>query len=199
MDHDSHKEIVDGLYLCAGATSSEHVILYTADKSDAEWLYAAVEPVAAEREMEKMDNKGLHREYYLELAQSDEHSLDDEDAFNWNTRPVYQVVIEPTDYCIQRLNHWFDGSERVVPRDFTFTPLIAEIIYRAGAHEVAGRDAPQIEFDAVDTVALEDALDELGIDSIHVGDLWHLDEEASARFRAYAGIERPEVVDYDDR
>lgn len=203
---DLQKQMSDAVIVCAGMVSGNRVVLHTASKRDAEFLYTAVDTVAVSdsRTIEQTDADGIHREYYLELADSDEHSLQDEDDFSWNTRKVWQVTFEPTEYLQQRMMHWADENHSYkAPRDFKMTPLIAKVIYYAGAHEMAGLDAPYVEFDAVDVSKLDAELKNLDIESINVGELWRLDEENSARFREYADIPEPnydggETSDADD-
>jgi len=167
-------------------------VLHTASKFDAQWLYSVVNQVAQDdsRTYEETDDEGLHRTYYLELAESDEHSLDDEDAFSWNTRPVYRVTFVPSTDFQRRMIEWME-REPQAPTDFQMTPTIAKIIYYAGSHEMKGSDGPYLEFDAEGVNKLDAELKNLDIESVNAGDLWRLDEENSARFREYAGIDAP--------
>lgn len=84
------------------------------------------------------------------------------------------------------------------PTDFKMTPTIAEMIYRAGAHELRGENVPYIEFDAVGSQKLEAELQNLDIQTTNVGELWRMNEENSARFRAYAGIDAPNGGELSD-
>jgi len=191
---DIEQQLSDGIIVCAGYVSNDKAILHTASKFDAQWLYSAVNQIAVDgtRSYEETDEEGLHRTYYLELAESDEHSLEDEEAFSWNTRAVYRVTFEPTDEFKSRMFKWADKNlSHKAPTDFKMTPTIAKIIYYAGSHEMAGSDGPYLEFDAVDSQKLDAELQNLDIQSTNVGELWRLDEENSARFRAYAGIDAP--------
>lgn len=190
---DIEKQLSDAVIVCAGRAGSKKVVLHTASKIDAEFLYSSVDPIAKEREIQKTEHQGLHREYYLELAESDNHSLDDEDQFSWNTRPVWQVRFTPTEFLHQRMLHWANQDRsKKAPTDFKMTPLIAEFIYRAGAHEMSGEDGEAyVEFDAEDSQKLEAELQNLDIQTTNVGDLWRMDAENSAKFRAYAGVPAP--------
>lgn len=194
---DMEKQLSDAVIVSAGMASGDTVIFHTASKMDAEFLYSAVDTVAVDREIRKTGQDGLHREYYLELAESDEHSLDSEDEFEWNTRPVWQVKFTPTEFCHQRMLNWADENTSIkAPHDFRMTPTIAEVIYRAGAHELCGGDGePYIEFDAANVSKLDAELKNLDIETTSVGSLWRLDPENSAKFRAYAGLPVPSTAD----
>jgi len=196
---DIRKELSDGIIVCSGYNSNETVVIHTASKVDAEWIYNKVEPISEDRDIRKTGDFGLHRNYYLELAASDEHSLEDESEFGWNTKPVWMVTFRPSEYVQQRYINWMDETQSIkAPHDFKITPTIGELIYRAGAHEMSGiDDEPYIEFDATDLQKLDAELQNIGIRSINVGDLWRLDVENSEKFRDYIGVEKPTVTAVD--
>jgi hypothetical protein len=194
MDSEQYqKKLCDAVIVCAGYASSDNVVLHTASKKDAQWLYAAVSDISETRNIDETDEQGLHREYYLDLAESDEHALGNTDEFEWNTRPVYRVSFIPTDFCHQRMLNWADENKSLkAPTDFKLTPMIAEMVYRAGAHEMKGQDGEvYIEFDAQDSQKLQADLQNEGIHTTNVGELWRMDADNSEKFREYAGIEHP--------
>jgi len=183
------KQMVDGVIVSAGYFDSKTVILHTATKSDAEWLYSAVGNICRERELEETDEYGLHRNYYVELAESDEHSIDsDGDEFEWNTRPVYRVTFEPTDFCHQRMNNWNDNGVIKAPRDFTLTPEIGEMIVRAGSHTLPSDDGKYVEFYAENLQKLEAEFQNLDINTISVDDLWRIPPAEMDTFENFIGM-----------
>lgn len=192
---DIQKQLMDAAILSPAFRQDGAIAFHTASKEDAEWLYSKFEPVAEERELVETDKHGVHREFYLELNESDEHSLADEDAYSWNTRKIYRVEITPTNMFDQRVLQW--GSCDGQPSDYQFTPLIAKILYFTGAHENAGTNAPYIELevDGVDTVS--DSLEEKDIPFVEVGGLYRFEEKPSTKFRAFAKVDMPEVA-YED-
>jgi len=196
---DEHKQVSDAIIASAGFITKDVVRLYTTNKQDAEYLYNVVGSISADRDLTRMDENGIHREYYLQLAESDEHSIEDEDAFEWNTRPVWEVTFEPTDYFRQRALNWADEDQNMrAPRDFKATPLVCRIIYYAGAHEMAGGDGPYIEFEAKDLQKLDAELQNQDIHSANVDSLWRLDSDNSEKFRDYADIPEPDGGEYSD-
>lgn len=190
---DEMKELMDAAVLSPAFRKDGAIVFHTASKKDAEWLYSEFEPIAQERELEATGKHGVHRNFYLELDESDDHSLKDEDAYSWNTREIYRVRITPIDMFNQRVLQWgsCDGS----PTDYTFTPRIAKVLYLTGAHENAGINAPYIEMevDGVDTVSA--SLEEKNIPFVEVGGLYRFEEKPSTKFRAFAGVELPEVTE----
>lgn len=174
------KMLCDGVIISAGYTSSDNVILHTSSKEDAEWLYSVVDNIAETRNLDKTGNEGYHREYYLN------------EQGERVTKPIYSVSFIPTNFLHQRMMHWVEDGQKIkAPKDFEITPTIAEIVYRAGAHELQGEDAPYIEFEAVPSQKLEAELQNLDVQTTNVGSLWRMDEENSARYRAYADINPP--------
>lgn len=191
------RHIADAVIISSPELSIDSVALYTPDKESAEFVYHVVEPIAEDRKLVETSDDGITREHYLRLYESDEHSLDDEDAFDWHTQPVWMIVIEPTQYFQQRALRWFDDDNGLKsPRDFKLSPVAARILYYTSAHEVPGADGrPIIELTAPDLQKLDANFQNADIRSENVGDLWRFPAENSARFREYANIPEPNYVD----
>lgn len=189
------QQVSDAIILSAGIASTDSVTINTASKLDAEFIYSAVDTVAVERNIFKTDSQGIHREYYLELAESDTHSIEDEDIFEWNTRPIWQVRFIPTEYCVQRMMNWTDAqTSKKAPRDFTMTPLIAKLLYKSGSHEMsAGDGETYIEFEAFGSQKLQAELQNCDIQTTNVGNMWRVDIENSKKFRQYADVAEPNI------
>lgn len=187
------REICDGVIVAAGYSGSDNVVFHTASQKDAQWLYSAVKPIAETRNIDETGEMGLHRNYYLELAESDDHSLDDgEDEFEWNTRPVHRVTFIPTKFCHKRMLDWVDNNMlKKAPTDFTMTPAIAEMIYRAGAFLMYSGDGIYMEFDAENSQKLDAEFQNQNIHTTNVGELYRCDVENTEKFAEYAGIDLP--------
>lgn len=186
-------EVTDGVVLSAGfATSNGSIIIYTANKQDAEWIYNTINNIANERSLTETAEMGLGRKYYLQLSESDGPSMYGKGKDGWNNKPVYKVKFQPTEVSQQRMMHWNDDGQSIsAPTDFEITPLIAELVYRSGAHEMNGEGGPYIEFEAVGSQRLQAELQNLDIRTTKINDLWHMDVENSEKFREYAGIPEP--------
>jgi len=192
---DEQKQVSDAVIVSEGTYSSGTVTLFTASKTDAECLYNVVGQISTDRSIEQTDRDGHHRNYYLELSKHDGHQLEDKDAFDWNTRKVWEVTFEPNDYFRQRVLHWTEAGsvEWNAPRDFTLTPLVCRIIYFTGAHEMHGGGGAYIEFAARNCQKLQAELQNEGIETTNVDTLWRVDVENSKKFREYANLEEPNV------
>lgn len=191
------QDLTDAVVVAASFTTENTVVFHTANQQDAQWIYSNVDDISNERDIDKTDEVGLGRNYYLDLYESDDHSTYGEGMNGWNTKPIYRVSFSPTEISQQRMLNWVDESSYgfTAPTDFDISPLVAEMIYRAGAHEMMGDEEPYIEFEAIDSQRLQAELQNLDIRTTKVNGLWRLDEENSAKFREYAEIPEPKGGD----
>jgi len=189
MSH-SWTEVADGIIISAANIGEDVCTIYVAGKVDAEYLYHEVDCIAEERSIESLNELGRGTDYYLDLADS-EYDIG-EQPDDWNLTGVYQVSFEANDKYKQRLKQWHDENGNVSrPRDFELTEIVANTLYKVGAHEQAGEEAPYIELIATGGEFLEAAFEEEDIDVEHVNNMWRISEESSAIFRRLADIEQP--------
>jgi len=196
MFSDEERSLVDAAVLTSARLSKKRVVFYLTNRQDAEWIYTQYDELGTQRKLEQTEYSAVGREHYIELSESDEHSLSDEDAYSWNEEPVWMVSFTPTEKFLKRAHIWYNNESIIsnVPRDFEITQTIAEIIYRIRVHEMKGDCGyPILEFELEALDELEDNFESKNMVPTRVKRLFRLDAEDSAIFRTLVGVDAPET------
>lgn len=201
MISSEQKSLVDAAVLTSSALSKSRVVFHVTNKPDAEWLYSQYEPLTVERQIHKTGNMDVGREHYIDLRKSEEHSLSDENPYEWNEKPVWLLVFTPNENFLKRATKWYnDEMLSNIPEDFEVDSIVAEVIYRTQVHEMCGEDeVPIIEFELNSLDKLLYYFGEAGMKPVEVNGLFQLDGEDSAILRTLAGKNAPTMeVDEDE-